>query len=125
MIPDPLEVHPLPGHPKVVFLRAVVDDPHIEVGEYTYYDDPAHSTEFAERNVLYKFNDARLIIGRYCALATGVRFIMSGGNHPMVGVSTYPYGMFPGDWRDDTWDMLVSLPHRGDTVLGNNVWVGL
>jgi virginiamycin A acetyltransferase len=125
MTPDPMQVFPLPAQHKVVFLKPVVEDELIEIGEYTYYDDIDHSTEFADRNVLYKFGPERLIIGRYCAIATGVRFIMSGGNHPMVGVGTYPFCMFYGEWGDVTDEIVPRLPSRGDTVVGHNVWIGL
>src|ERR1051325_7297494 len=85
---------PLPGQPRVVFLRAVIDHPLIEVGDYTYFDDPVDPTGFAERNVLYHYGPERLVIGRYCAIATGVRFVMPGANHPMLGVSTFPFAIF-------------------------------
>jgi virginiamycin A acetyltransferase len=123
-VPDPMTVHPEPITPEVVFLRPVVARrPHIDIGEYTYYHDGAHATEFATRNVLYAYGNERLVIGRYCCIASGTRFMMSAANHPMIGVGTFPFSMFAGDWGDATRD--IALPSRGDTIVGNNVWFGM
>ena len=122
--PDPMTVHPLPAHPRVVFLRPVVRSPQIEVGDFSYYDDPDAPEEFEQRNVLYAFGPERLVIGRFCALAAGVRFIMAGANHSMAGVSTFPFTIFGGDWAERTLDLLQAIPSRGDTVVGNDVWLG-
>jgi virginiamycin A acetyltransferase len=122
--PDPTTVHPLPAHPRVVFLRPVVRSPQIDVGEYTYYDDPEDPEAFETRNVLYAYGPERLVVGRYCALATGVRFIMAGANHSMAGVSTFPFTIFGGEWAERTLDILQAIPSRGDTVVGSDVWLG-
>ncbi|MGA8114151.1 MAG: CatB-related O-acetyltransferase [Actinocatenispora sp.] len=123
--PDPTLLHPMPRHPRVVFLRALARDvPYLEAGEYSYYDDAEETGDFATRNVLHPYGRERLVIGRYCAIASGVEFIMAGGNHPMVGVGTYPFSMFGGDWMAATGDIIRDLPSRGDTVLGHNVWIG-
>ncbi|GAA4936544.1 CatB-related O-acetyltransferase [Actinoplanes utahensis] len=95
----------------------------IEVGEFSYYDDPDDATGFETRNVLYHYGPEKLIIGRFCALATGVRFIMNGANHQMDGPSTFPFPSMGGDWSRHV-DLLIDLPNRGDTVLGNDVWLG-
>jgi virginiamycin A acetyltransferase len=117
-------VHPLPAHDRVVFLKPLVSSPQIVVGEYTYYDDPAGATEFEHRNVLYAYGPERLIIGKYCAIATGTRFLMAGAEHPAMGVSTFPFTMFGGRWAEQTLDIVTSMPSRGDTVVGNDVWFG-
>ncbi|MEE1789015.1 CatB-related O-acetyltransferase [Streptomyces sp. SP17BM10] len=122
--PDPNALHPLPGHDRVVLLRPLVTDPRIQVGEYTYFDDPDGATHFEERNVLYAYGPERLVIGKYCALATGTRFLMAGAAHPAVGVSTFPFTMFGGSWAEQTLDIVTALPSRGDTVVGNDVWFG-
>jgi virginiamycin A acetyltransferase len=122
--PDPLTIHPLPDHPRVVFLRAVVRSPAIEVGDYSYYDDPDGAEAFETRNVLYAYGRERLVIGRYCALATGVRFIMGGANHSMAGASTFPFTIFGGAWAERTLDLLEAIPTRGNTVVGHDVWLG-
>ena len=122
--PDPNQIHPLLGTDRVVFLKPVLAGAEkIEVGDYTYYDDPGAPTAFEQNNVLYGYGPERLVIGRYCALAEGVRFVMPGANHPMLGPSTFPFGIFGGDWGD-TMDVVMSAPSRGDTVVGNDVWLG-
>ncbi|MEU2615928.1 CatB-related O-acetyltransferase [Micromonospora sp. NPDC007271] len=123
-VPDPTTVYPLAAHPRVVFLRPLVTSPTIEVGEYTYYDDPEHATEFEHRNVLYAYGPERLVIGRYCAIASGTRFLMAGAAHPTMGVSTFPFTMFGGAWTEKTLDIVTSMPSRGDTTVGNDVWFG-
>jgi virginiamycin A acetyltransferase len=123
-IPSPDTLHPVDGHPRVVFLKPAISSPKIEVGDYTYYDDPVDATAFETNNVLYGVGPERLVIGRYCALAEGVRFLMPGGNHPMLGPSTFPFGIFGGDWAERTMDLVYSVPERGDTVVGNDVWLG-
>ncbi|MFC7933546.1 CatB-related O-acetyltransferase [Streptomyces cinereoruber] len=124
MSPDPTTLHPLPAHRRVVFLKPLITSPNITVGAYTYYDDPDGATEFELRNVLYAYGPERLVIGRYCALATGIRFLMAGAEHPMTGVSTYPFTMFGGRWAEETLDVVTAMPSRGDTVVGNDVWFG-
>jgi virginiamycin A acetyltransferase len=123
-IPSPDTLHPIAGHPRVVFLKPLIHSPTIVVGEYTYYDDPDDPTAFERNNVLYAFGQERLVIGRYCALAAGVRFVMAGANHPMAGVSTFPFGIFGGEWAERTLDVVLQVPSRGDTVVGNDVWIG-
>lgn len=124
MSPDPTTLHPLPAYDRVVFLKPLITSPNIAVGEYTYYDDPDGATEFERRNVLYAYGSERLVIGRYCALATGIRFLMAGAEHPTMGPSTYPFTMFGGRWAEETLDIVTSMPSRGDTVVGNDVWFG-
>ncbi|GGZ27126.1 CatB-related O-acetyltransferase [Streptomyces poonensis] len=124
MTPDPMAVHPLPAHERVVFLKPLISRPEIVVGEYTYFDDPDGATAFADRNVLYAYGPERLVIGKYCAIATGTRFLMAGADHPTMGVSTYPFTMFGGEWAERTLDIVTGMPSRGDTVVGNDVWFG-
>jgi virginiamycin A acetyltransferase len=123
-IPDPGQVHPLAEHDRVVLLKPLVSDPRILVGDYTYYDDPDGARLFEQRNVLYAYGQEKLVIGKYCALATGTRFLMAGANHPTIGVSTFPFTMFGGEWADRTLDIVMGLPSRGDTVVGHDVWFG-
>jgi virginiamycin A acetyltransferase len=108
----------------VVFLKPLVRSPLISVGEFTYYDDPDDPTAFERNNVLYPYGPERLIIGRYCAIAAGVRFIMNGANHKMDGPSTFPFAIFGGEWAERTLDLMQNLPSRGDTIVGNDVWLG-
>ncbi|QPR88833.1 CatB-related O-acetyltransferase [Aeromonas hydrophila] len=93
--PDPANPHPMNGFPQVCFIKNTIKGPNIEVGDYTYYDDPEDTAGF-ERNVLYHFPFVgdKLIIGKFCAIARGVKFIMNGANHQTSGFSTYPFFIF-------------------------------
>jgi virginiamycin A acetyltransferase len=95
----------------------------IEVGEYTYYDSEGDPSAFERDAVLYGFGPERLIVGRFCAIASGVRFVMPGANHADLGPSTYPFGVFGAGWAE-TMDVVMSAPSRGDTVVGHDVWLG-
>jgi len=123
-IPDPNQLHPLPPTDRGVFLKPGVTSEKIEVGDYTYYDDPGDPTAWEQDNVLYAYGPERLVIGRYCALAEGSRFVMAGANHAMLGPSTFPFGIFGGSWAETTMDLVMSAPSRGDTVVGHDVWLG-
>jgi virginiamycin A acetyltransferase len=122
--PDPSRLHPLEHAKRVVFLRPLVEHPQIEVGDYTYYDDPDDPTAFERDAFLYGYGPEKLIIGRYCAIASKVRFVMSGGNHADLGPSTFPFGIFGDPWAATTMDLVMSAPSRGDTVVGHDVWIG-
>lgn len=122
--PDPAQLHPVSGQPRVVALKPLLAEfPLIDVGEFTYYDDPEHALDFGTRNVLYHYGPERLVIGKFCSLATNVRFIMNGANHRMNGPSTFPFPIMGGAWAEHA-DLLADLPQSGDTVVGNDVWVG-
>jgi virginiamycin A acetyltransferase len=121
--PDPTVVHPIAGQGRVVFLKPLVRHPNVEVGDYSYYDHPEHATAFERDAVLYAFGPERLIIGKFCALAAGTRFLMPGANHAARGPSSFPFGIFGGSWAS-TMDLVLSAPSRGDTVVGNDVWLG-
>jgi virginiamycin A acetyltransferase len=122
-VPDPLARDPVAGQPRVQFLRPFVTSPLIDVGDYSYYDDPKGAERFEHENVLYHYGPERLVVGRFCSFATGVRFIMNGANHRMDGTSAFPFPIFGGDWAAAR-DLLADLPNRGDTVVGNDVWIG-
>ncbi|WP_428409225.1 CatB-related O-acetyltransferase [Hyphococcus sp.] len=122
--PNPNEKHPMDGIVQVGFLKPLVNQPNVEIGDYTYYDDPAGPEHFYERCVRYHFEHMgdRLVIGRFCAIASGVQFIMNGANHRMDGLSTYPFAIFGKGWEDPDHDWAKGS--RGDTVIGNDVWIG-
>ncbi|RYF07923.1 MAG: Vat family streptogramin A O-acetyltransferase [Comamonadaceae bacterium] len=122
--PDPSNPHPMAGFPQVCFIKNTVTNPHIVVGDYSYYDDPDDSENF-ERNVLYHypFLGDKLIIGKFCALARGCKFIMNGANHKLSGISTYPFQIFGNGW-EAVMPAPGDLPFKGDTVIGNDVWIG-
>jgi virginiamycin A acetyltransferase len=122
--PAPTEKHPMEGFPQVCFIKNTVANPHIVIGDYTYYDDPADPENF-ERNVLYHypFLGDNLVIGRFCAIARGAKFIMNGAFHRMSGISTYPFSIFRKGW-EGVQPEAGELPFKGDTVIGNDVWIG-
>ena len=112
------------GFPQICFIQNTVSNPNIIVGDYTYYDDPKDSEDF-ERNVLYHFPfiGDQLIIGKFCALARDIKFIMNGANHKLDGFSTYPFQIFGNGW-EKVAPQAGDLPYKGDTVIGNDVWIG-
>jgi virginiamycin A acetyltransferase len=114
----------MPGFPQICFLKNVITRPNIEVGDFTYYDDPDGIENF-EKNVLYHFSfiGDRLRIGKFCAIARGVKFIMNGANHQMNGISTFPFFAFGHGWEEGR-PSGKELPYKGDTVIGNDVWIG-
>jgi virginiamycin A acetyltransferase len=107
---------------RVCLIKNFIKSPNIIVGDYSYYDDPVDPEGF-ERNVLYSYGSDRLIIGKFCAIATNVKFIMNGANHKLDGISTYPFPIFGNGW-EKAMDKLMALPSRGDTIIGNDVWIG-
>lgn len=125
-VPDPAKRNPSTRDDltNVVFLRTEVTSPYLEVGEYTYYDDEGHRPPFEQANVRYLYGPQRLVIGRFTAIAPGASFLMPGGNHPMVGPSTFPFTMFGGTWTENTLDAFLAIEQPGDTVVGNDVWIG-
>ena len=123
--PDPGAVHPNENVPGVCYIKNVITRPNILVGDYTYYDDPETGGEDFEAHVThhYEFLGDRLIIGKFCAIGKGVEFIMNGANHRMCSVTTYPFNIFGHGWEKCT-PAPEDLPFKGDTVVGNDVWLG-
>lgn len=122
--PSPDNAHPMAGFPQVCYIKNTVTNPNIQIGDYTYYDDPEDPEGF-ERNVLYHFPfmGDKLIIGKFCAIARGARFLMNGGNHALSSVSTYPFAIFGNGWSDPEKNR-QEFRSKGDTVIGNDVWIG-
>ena len=122
-IPNKDVKFPLEHHDKLCFLKNIITHPRIKVGDYTYYDDFENVENF-EKNVKYHFdfNDDELIIGKFSMIASGVEFIMNGGNHLMEAISTYPFSAFGKDWSSAMDGK--SFPAKGNTVIGNDVWIG-
>nr|WP_212747570.1 CatB-related O-acetyltransferase [Fodinibius saliphilus] len=112
------------GFPQVGYLKNYINNEQIIVGDYTYYDDPEGPENF-EDNVLYHFPfiGDKLIIGKFCAIAAKTKFIMNGANHKMSGFSTYPFQIFGNGW-EKVMPKEGELPYKGDTVVGNDVWIG-
>lgn len=122
--PNPDSLNPIKRATQVKFLKNLVRSEYIEVGDYTYIDDTQSETVF-EDSVLYHypFIGDRLIIGKFCAIAQGVTFIMNGGNHSLESVSTFPFYIFGNGWEDARPES-GQLPYKGDTMIGNDVWIG-
>ncbi|MEZ5893147.1 MAG: hypothetical protein R3C58_08395 [Parvularculaceae bacterium] len=122
--PSPDLIHPMTGVTQVAFLKPLIDHPMVDVGDYTYYDDPAGPERFLERCVRYHFPHMkdRLVIGRFCAIASGAEFVMNGANHTLDGFSTYPFAAFGNGWGRPGYRLVEGLARRHDR--GNDVWIG-
>ena len=121
--PDKDEKFPLPHYDRLCFLKNIIKNPNIIVGDYTYYDD-FESVENFEKNVKYHFDFVgdQLIIGKFCMIASGVTFIMNGANHLSRSVSSYPFAIFGKDWANAMDGK--TYPTKGNTEIGNDVWLG-
>ncbi|WP_419465700.1 Vat family streptogramin A O-acetyltransferase [Aliivibrio fischeri] len=122
--PNPNNKEPMTGYPQVGYLKNFITNENIIVGDYTYYDDPDGPENF-ESNVLYHFPfiGDKLIIGKFCAIAKDVKFIMNGANHKTSGFSSYPFYIFGNGWEKGM-PKEGELPFKGDTEIGNDVWIG-
>lgn len=111
--PNPHTIYPIEGMTNTVFLKNIITNPQIIVGDYTYYHDIEGCHNF-EKNVLYLFDFIKdqLIIGKFCQIASGVRFLMNGSIHAMGGISTYPFKIFGGEWaiKDPLMSPLKAIP---------------
>ena len=120
--PDPNAVYPNEAIKSVCFIKNIITRPNIIVGEYSYYDDMDGAEKFEDHVTHhYEFIGDKLIIGKFCAIAKGIEFVMNGANHRMCSVTTYPFNIMGGGWEQFT-PALEDLPLKGDTVVGNDVW---
>ena len=125
-IPDSKKIYPRNGDNTIVYLKNVITDPYIEVGDFTFYNDFVNDPrDFEKNNVLYHYpiNHDRLKIGKFCSIACGAKFLFNSANHTLSSLSTYPFPIFyeeweHGIWADKAWD------NKGDIVIGNDVWIG-
>lgn len=118
-IPNPNTIHPIVGYEKEIYVKPTLTNPNIIVGDFTYIADTdfeSHVTHF------YPWSKDKLIIGKFCQIAEGVEFMMNDANHQMSAVSTFPFYTLEG------WDMeppkADDMPFKGNTVIGNDVWIG-
>ena len=121
------KLYPRTGDSQTVYLKSVVTDPAIEVGEYTMYNDFVHDPRnFQKNNVLYHYpvNGDRLKIGKFCSIACGAKFLFTSANHALGSLSTYPFPIFFEEWGLDAKDIRQAWDKRGDIVIGNDVWIG-
>ena len=118
-MPDPNVVHPVPGVESMTYVKPTIRNPNIVVGDFTYFAD----RDF-ERHVThhYDFIGDKLVIGKFCQIAAGVQFVMNGANHQMNAATTFPFYVLEG-WRQEA-PACEALPMKGDTVVGNDVWIG-
>ncbi len=121
--PDKNEQFPLKNYGRLCFLKNIITRPNIIVGDYTYYDDFEDVHNF-EKNVKYHFDFTgdKLVIGKFCMIASGVTFIMNGANHLSESVSAYPFAIFGKDWQHAMNGK--TYPCKGDTIIENDVWIG-
>ena len=122
--PNKNEKFPNKNVPSVCFIKNVITRPNIEIGDYTYYDDTNGADKFEEHVTHhYEFLGDKLIIGKFCQIASGIKIIMNGANHRMNSVTTYPFNIMGNGWEKVT-PKLEDLPFKGDTIIGNDVWIG-
>ena len=121
--PDKNQTFPLPHYDRLCFLKNIITNPNIIIGDYTYYDDFEDVHNF-KKNVKYHFDFVgdKLIIGKFCQIASGVTFIMNGANHLQDSLSTFPFTIFGEEWKDAMKGK--NYPIKGDTIIGNDVWIG-
>lgn len=124
MNPNPNVKYPIEGNKSVHFIKNTITKPNIIVGNYSYYDSK-HGETF-ENQVLYHYEviGNRFIMGKFCCVAPGVTFIMNGANYRMDGFTAYPFNIFGHGWEKYT-PSLSDLPLKGDTIIGNDVWIGM
>lgn len=118
-IPNPNTIHPINGYDKEIYVKPTIKNKNIIVGDFTYIADSEFESHVTHH---YEFNNDKLIIGKFCQIASGVEFVMNGANHQMNAVSTFPFYTLEG------WEQVLptqsDLPIKGDTVIGNDVWIG-
>lgn len=120
-------VYPRTGDRQTVYLKHVITRAAIHVGDYTIYNDfAADPRQFEANNVLYQYpiNGDQLIIGKFCSIACGAKFIFTSANHTMQSLSTYTFPLFYEEWGLDKADVATAWDNKGDIVIGNDVWIG-
>ena len=117
--PDPNKIFPISGVNNLVYVKPTIKNPNIIVGDFTYFSDVDFEKHVTHH---YDFIGDKLIIGKFCQIAAGVEFVMNGANHQMNSVSTFPFYIFEG-WEQKA-PSLSEMPLKGDTVIGNDVWIG-
>ena len=120
-------VYPRPNDQQTVYLKSVITKANISVGEHTVYNDFVNDPRLFEvNNVLYQYpiNHDRLVIGRYCSIACGAKFLFNAANHTQKSLSTYPFPIFFDQWSLDVKDITNAWDNKGDIIVGNDVWIG-
>ena len=112
---------------QTVYLNTVIGNPMIEVGDYTIYNDFVNDpTQFEKNNVLYHYpvNGDRLVIGKFCSIACGAKFLFNSANHTLGSLANYTFPLFFEEWGLDRKDVAAAWDNKGDIVIGNDVWIG-
>lgn len=120
-------IYPRTGDKETVYLKDVVTGANIEVGDYTMYNDYVHDPrDFEKNNVLYHYpvNGDKLKIGKFCSIACGAKFLFTSGNHSMRSLANYTFPIFFDEWDLDVKNIRDAWDNKGDTVIGNDVWIG-
>lgn len=121
------KIYPRTGDSQTIYLQSVITDPGITVGEYTMYNDFVHDPrEFQRNNVLYHYpvNHDRLVIGKFCSIACGAKFLFNSANHALDSLSTYPFPLFWEEWGLDKSRVADAWDNKGDILIGSDVWIG-
>ena len=121
------KIYPRTGDNQTVYLNAVIKDPQIEVGDYTIYNDfVANPLLFEKNNVLYHYpiHREKLIIGKFCSIACGTKFLFNCANHTLKSLSTYTFPLFYEEWELEKSNITTAWDNKGDIVIGNDVWIG-
>ncbi len=121
------KIYPRTGDKEIVYLKDVITNPNILVGDFTMYNDFVNDPrDFEKNNVLYHYpiNHDKLIIGKFCSIACGTRFLFNSANHALASLSTYPFPIFFEEWNLDGKDVATAWDNKGDIVIGNDVWIG-
>ena len=125
MKPNPNDIFPNLNLKDICYIKNIVKNPNIIIGDFTYYFEKDKSDRFEDHVThFYDFIGDKLIIGKFCSIAKGIEFIMNGANHKMDCISTYPFYIMGGDWGSALAPHTDELPLKGDTVVGNDVWFG-
>lgn len=123
----PQKIYPRSKDKETVYLKHVITNPNIMVGDYTMYNDFVRDPkDFERNNVLYQYpvNQDKLRIGKFCSIACGAKFIFNSANHTLSSLSTYPFPIFFEEWGLDVRDITKAWDNKGDIVIGNDVWIG-
>lgn len=121
------KIYPRSGDKETVYLKPVISNPNISVGEFTMYNDFVNDPmQFEKNNVLYQYpiNHDKLIIGKFCSIACGAKFIFNSANHTLSSLSTYPFPIFFEEWGLNFKDVATAWDKKGDIIIGNDVWIG-
>ena len=121
------KTYPRTGDTQTVYLKNVITNPNIIIGDYTMYNDFVHDPrDFEKNNVLYHYpvNHDKLVVGKFCSIACGAKFILTSANHTMKSLSTYPFPIFFEGWGLDIANVTDAWDNKGDIVIGNDVWIG-